>query len=111
MTASGGQSDRPLLTIVGEAVALGPQHRGLAPLVQGWLNDFGVRAPLGLTLEPMAYEAAQRAYEDSEAPPDQIWFALYERAALRPIGITGLRDIDHAHGTAEFVIFIGGRAD
>lgn len=97
----------PILLIIGEVVALRPQHRGLSPLVHRWLNDAAVAAPLGASLHPLSAEAAARLYDDSEAADDQLWFAVYERVSLRPLGITGLRDIDHRHRTAEFVIFLG----
>lgn len=97
----------PILSIVGEAVALGPERRDLVPRSRRWLNDFAVMAPLGATLGPVTDKGAVRPYEESEAAPDQVWFTIYERATSRPLGITGLRDIDPAHGTAEFVIFLG----
>jgi len=96
-----------ILNIVGEHVALGPQRSDLVPLTQRWLNDVAVIASLGGPLRPTAREAATAIYHESEAEADQIWFMIYERTSLRPIGISGLRDIDHRHGTAEFVIFIG----
>ena len=36
-------------------------------------------------------------------------FAIYERANLRPIGQTNLRDVNTVHRTAEFGILIGER--
>jgi RimJ/RimL family protein N-acetyltransferase len=102
-----GGNAPPHVNLAGRLVALGPQRRDLAPKVQRWLNDLTVSAPLGRDLFPLTAEAAEALYTGSEGAADQIWFTLYERATLRPIGITGLRDIDHQHGTAEFVIFIG----
>jgi RimJ/RimL family protein N-acetyltransferase len=96
-----------ILNLVGERVALGPQRRDLVPLTHRWLNDFAVMAPLGAPLRPVSEEAAVQIYEDSERATDQVWFTVYERTSLRPIGIAGLRDIDRLHRSAEFVIFIG----
>jgi diamine N-acetyltransferase len=98
---------RPVLNLVGEAVALGPQRRDLVPLYQRWLNDFAVLTRLGVPPAPLTHEAEERQYRDTDAAADQVWFTVYERMTLRPLGISGLRDIDHAHSTAEFVIFIG----
>ena len=36
-----------------------------------------------------------------------MWFTIYEHATLRPLGIARLKDIDPAHRTAEFTVFIG----
>lgn len=96
-----------MLTITGERVSLGPQRRDLVPLTHRWLNDFAVMAPLGAPLHPLSEEGAVQAYEGSEGAADQVWFTLYKRAPLRPIGITGLREIEPLQRSAEFVIFIG----
>lgn len=100
-----------LITIQGEAIALGPQRRDLAPAVQRWLNDFAVVAPLGALLRPLSDEGAVALFEQSDRDAQQIWFTVYVRASLRPIGIAGLRDIDHVQRTAEFVIFLGEKGE
>lgn len=97
----------PVLMIEGEQVALGPQRREHVPLVERWLNDLAVVAPLGGTLRPLTTEEEILQYEETSRNPQQVWFAVYERATLRPIGISGLRDLDQHQRTAEFVIFIG----
>jgi RimJ/RimL family protein N-acetyltransferase len=97
----------PIVNLTGEHVALGPQRRELVPIYQRWLNDFAVIAPLGASLRPMTEEAELRLYEETSIGQHQAWFTLYEIPALRPIGITGLRDIEPLHRSAEFVIFIG----
>lgn len=99
----------PILNVVGDCVALGPQRRDLTSLVERWLNDFAVQAPLGAPLRPVSREAALSIFEQSNAAPDQVWFTVYERSTMQPIGISGLRDIDHAHRRAELVIFLGER--
>ncbi|MGD9894878.1 MAG: GNAT family N-acetyltransferase [Dehalococcoidia bacterium] len=100
-------NDTPLLNVIGELVALGPDSRELTPVIERWLNDFAVMAPLGAPLHPVPREAATALYEQANAAQDQVWFVVYERVTMRPIGISGLRDIDHAHGRAEFVIWLG----
>ena len=99
----------PVLNLLGEQVALGPQRRDLIPLYERWLNDFTVLAPLGVPLRPLTREVEERQYQETDANREQVWFTLYEQGTWRPLGITGLRDIDHAQRVAEFVIFIGER--
>lgn len=99
----------PIVSITGDFVALGPQRRELTPVVERWLNDFAVMAPLGAPLRPVSREAALTIFDESEAATDQVWFVVNERSTMRPIGISGLRDIDHARGRAEFVIFLGAQ--
>ena len=110
MDAQDFHADEPTFTVLGNHAALGPQRRDLVPLVQRWLNDYAVLAPLGVPLRPLTREAEERQYQATDSNPEQVWFTLYERATRRPLGITGLRDIDQAQRTAEFVIFIGERA-
>jgi diamine N-acetyltransferase len=95
------------IVLAGERVGLGPQRRDLVPLYQRWLNDFAVIAPLGVLPGPLTDEAEIRQYEETDAATDQVWFTIYESSTMRPLGIAGLKDIDHRHGTAEFTIFIG----
>jgi RimJ/RimL family protein N-acetyltransferase len=100
-------NDTPILNVVGDLVALGPDSRELTPVIEPWLNDFVVMAPLGAPLIPVPRKAATALYEQANAAQDQVWFIVYERATMRPIGISGLRDIDHARGRAEFIIWLG----
>lgn len=86
---------------------LGPQRRDLIPLYQRWLNDLAVMAPLGAPLRPVTAESEAATYEQTSTNPHEVWFTVYERATLRPLGIAGLRDVDHRHRTAELVIFLG----
>ncbi|MGH2585073.1 MAG: GNAT family N-acetyltransferase [Dehalococcoidia bacterium] len=109
MTTTPEPDVHPVLNLVGETVALGPQRRDLVPLYRRWLNDFVILTGLGVPPAPLTHEAEEQQYRDTDAAADQVWFTVYERTTLRPLGISGLRDIDHAHGTAEFVIFIGER--
>lgn len=109
MSATALPDDKPVLTLVGETVALGPQRRELALLIQRWLNDFRVVTPLGMPFRGVTREDSERLFEESSRDERQRWFMVYERTTERPIGVTGLRDIDHVQRTAEFVIFLGER--
>jgi RimJ/RimL family protein N-acetyltransferase len=99
----------PVLSVVGERVALGPLHRGLLPLLWRWENDVGLAALTGDPARPLTPEAIEADYERyaKAERPDAARFAIYERATLRPIGTAGLIRIDHLHRTAEFGIGIG----
>ena len=101
-------AERPILNIEGELVALGPIRRDLIPLYQRWLNDFGTLRTLGaIPPGPMTLEAETAWYEHASSGQGGPHFTIYERPTGRPIGTTGLRDIDDRHGTASFGILIG----
>jgi diamine N-acetyltransferase len=107
-------ADRPLeggvvLTVKGDRVALGPQRRDLVPIYQQWLNDFAVLAPLGIPLRPLHEEGEVAHFEQTSAHAGEAWFTVYIRSHLLPIGIAGLKDIDHLRRIAEFVMFIGDK--
>lgn len=108
--AGRGEPEQVILNIVGDLVALGPQRRDLLPLYQRWVNDFEVTRNLGLGLYPVTWEAEEAwfARMGAQQPGGRdVAFTIYEREHLRPIGNTGLHEIDHRHGTAEFGIMIG----
>jgi len=101
--------DGPVINITGELVALGPQRRDLLPLYHRWVNDFEVTRTLTLGFAPVTWEAEEAWFTraSAEAGGRDAAFTIYERAGLRPIGNTGLHEIDHQHATAEFGIMIG----
>jgi RimJ/RimL family protein N-acetyltransferase len=99
-------SPAPIINISGERVALGPLRRDLLPLYQRWINDWEVTRTLGHPLRPMTWESEEAWYE-GVARGGGVQFQIYERDTLRPIGTTGLHDIDHQHRTAVFGILIG----
>jgi RimJ/RimL family protein N-acetyltransferase len=101
--------DAPLLSIVGERVALGPYHRALIPLLWKWENDLPLGPLSGDPMVPLTLEAMEADYDKhhKELSKESATFALYERATLRPIGKTGLSSINYMHLTAELGIVIG----
>ncbi|MAG35061.1 MAG: GNAT family N-acetyltransferase [Dehalococcoidia bacterium] len=99
--------ERPIITIEGDRVALGPLRRDLVPLYQRWLNDPEVCRTLGASLRPVTLEDEQRWYEGRVGKPDSAVFQVYLRDGWRPIGTTGLESISHQHRTADFGILIG----
>jgi RimJ/RimL family protein N-acetyltransferase len=98
----------PILNIDGELVALGPLDRDLLPLYQRWLNDFSHARNFNDTPKPWTIDRA-RALVEARADPagDAIFFTIYERGSLQPIGYTMLVDISFRHRSAEFAIHIG----
>jgi RimJ/RimL family protein N-acetyltransferase len=107
--ASALETTAPILNFVGEKVALGPQSKALAPLLARWCNDFEVALYSGDDLRPTAPELydAEHDKHSKEWPVRATAFTIYERATLRPIGITGWRHIDGARRTAVYGILIG----
>jgi RimJ/RimL family protein N-acetyltransferase len=98
----------PILTIRGERVALGPLDRAHVPLWQRWINDLRVTRTLGALLPwPMLAEDEEAWYSAHVGNRDHVTFTIYELPSLRPIGTSGLKQIDRQHGTAEFGILIG----
>jgi diamine N-acetyltransferase len=104
---AGEGGEPPILNIIGERVALGPIRRDLLPLYQRWINDWEVTRTLGHPLRPMTLEAEEPWYQGAATGERDAMFTIYERDTLRPIGNTGLHDINHQHRTATFGILIG----
>lgn len=106
-----GAKGEPAFAITGDAVALEPLRRDLLPLYQRWLGDFEVGATYyNGTLIPATREAAEEWYERFTKPPGMdraAGFTVYERATLRPIGVTSLQDIDLYNRRAMFGLMIG----
>ncbi len=101
-----GSGEQPVLNIVGELVALGPLRRDLLPLYQRWINDFAAASRLG-SFVPLTLEQEESWYDSVIKSEKAVTFTVYERKGVRPIGTTGLTDIDQRNRRAEFGIFIG----
>jgi len=99
-------AERPVLTVEGALVALGPMRRDLLPLYQRWINDLATVRSLALPPRPISLEA-ETAWYDGLAAGDIAVFTIYERATWRPVGNLDLRDIDPRNRTAGFGILIG----
>ena len=108
-----GPRERPIITIVGERVALGPLHQGLLPLIERWDNDFRTSDLGGDDPRPQTTEAIAAKLDSMlrGARDDWIGFAIYALADVRPIGWANIRDFTNPHGTAEFGIAIGNPAE
>ena len=99
--------EQPIINFAGEKVALGPYRRDLLPLYQRWMNDFEVTRSLAVGWRPLTWEAEEAWYEGASKNEREVGFTIYERATGRPIGNTGLHNVDHFHRTAGFGIVIG----
>ncbi len=98
----------PVITIVGERVALGPVRKELMPIFGRWFNDFATTRALGDIFPPMTEAQLDVWYEMEVTTNDLIPFTVYERAEpLTPIGTTALIGLDWRNRTAEFGIIIG----
>ncbi len=101
------QPTSPVVNIEGEKVVLGPRRRDLLPNFLRWINDFDVTRTLALRMRPMTSEQEAEWYDASNKSQTDTAFTVYERATMRPIGVTSLDHIDHLNGTAEFGVMIG----
>jgi diamine N-acetyltransferase len=101
------QQEHPILNIIGEKVALGALRRDLIRFYLKWINDVVVTRTNGLELRPLTLEAVEAWYERVSRGGSDVYFTIYERQTLRPIGTTHLDHVDRYHGTAEFNILIG----
>jgi diamine N-acetyltransferase len=101
------ESDRPLVNIVGELVALGPLRRDLLPLYLRWINDFGTTRTLGIPSGPMTWEQEEAWFNRAATASGEVPFTIYERASWRPVGTTALHGVDFRNRTATFGIMIG----
>jgi RimJ/RimL family protein N-acetyltransferase len=97
----------PVISITGDLIALGPMRRDLVPSYARWFNNFGTLRTLGANPLPRSLEVMLDLYERLSALDTFAEFTIYERASLRPIGITEWQEIDYRQGTANYLIFIG----
>lgn len=100
-------SERPILNITGERVALGPLRDEHFNDISYWENDYATErfftAP-----GPRRPEATRTSFTEGDfAGPTNVVFALYEVASWRFIGPAGLIHLDHLNRTAEYFILIG----
>lgn len=100
-------SNPPLLTVIGTNVALGPLVRELVPTYTRWLNDPAVARTLERYPRPITIEQRIARFEQASVDQTSAPFTIYERDAMRPIGLGTIHDIDQHHGAGELGIIIG----
>jgi RimJ/RimL family protein N-acetyltransferase len=98
-----------IINITGETVALGPASREHLPLFHEWDNDFALTLFAGDPLRPVAREVEETRYDryNRDESGSSTGFVIFERASMRPIGVTELRHLDLVRRTAEYGISIG----
>ena len=101
-------SPRPLITIEGGNVALGPIRRDLIALYQAWINDLAVSR--FLRNGPISLDEEVKWYEGILADRQLVYFTVYELPSYRPIGGVDLHNIDFRNRSAELGIMIGEKA-
>ena len=103
----------PDFIVVGERVALGPLRRDLAADYARWMNDPEVRSGLNqmgvATAESQERWVEENLERGAKSEPEAVEFTVYDRADGAPVGTAGLLGILHAHGNAEFAIYLGER--
>ena len=98
----------PVMSIVGERVALGPLRPEHYEALNRWDNDPVVVRTWATLPRPRTLTQTTATFADGFwTEPDNDCFALYERADGRFIGYAGLMHIDHVNRVAEFAILIG----
>jgi diamine N-acetyltransferase len=98
---------RPIITIEGDKIALGPIRRDLLPLYQAWINDLSVAR--FLASRPMSLDEEITWYDGVVKNARMVYFTIYERPSYRPIGGVDLHGIDVRNRSAELGIMIGER--
>ena len=106
-------SDEPDFIVVGEKAALGPLRRDLAPVYARWMNGLEVRRGLDYlgvaTVESQEKWVEENIERGAEYNPKGVEFTVYDRSDSAPVGTAGLFGISHAHGFADFAIYLGAR--
>lgn len=96
---------QPVLSITGEKVALGPIHRGLIEINQRWINQ--LETTRFLKMGVMSLDAEESWYDRIAKGDDIVYFAIYEKTTMQPIGGVNFHNINHEHRKAELGIMIG----
>lgn len=103
----------PDLLVSGERVALGPLRRDLAETYARWMNQPAVR--FGAEYLAIATPESQESWVDEmnkdagENSARSVWFTIYDLTDRMPVGTSGLNDISHMQGGANFGISLGER--
>lgn len=106
------QSEKTVLNMSGDKVALGPLQKSMISSFTRWENDFAVSLMSGDPLRPISRERIEERFE-RRLRENNSWFiefAIYERASMQVIGSAELRNIDKTHRTADYGITIGEKS-
>jgi diamine N-acetyltransferase len=98
---------RPIITVEGERIALGPIRRDLIPLYHAWITDISTNRFLLANAASMTQDAEVEWFEGISKRSDTAIFTIYELPDYRPIGNVDLHGIDRVNRSAELGIMIG----
>lgn len=98
---------RPVLTVEGERIALGPIRRDLIPLYHAWITNISTSRFLLASAASMTLDAEVAWFETTSKRSDMAMFTIYELPEYRPVGNVELHNIDQANRSAELGIMIG----
>lgn len=104
-------NDRPVVTIFGERVALGPLRPELYSLHTRWVNDTEVGWNVFGLPQTRTLQQESEWLDAGLQDPHSLYFLIYAQDRWRPIGVTSLIAIDFRRGTSTFRILIGDPAD
>ena len=105
------EDERPVVTIYGERVALGPLRPELYTLHTRWVNDSEVGWNLFGLPQTRTLQQESEWLDAELQDPHSVYFLIYAQDRWRPIGVTSLTEIDFRRGTATFRIMIGSPGD
>ncbi|MFC1696986.1 GNAT family N-acetyltransferase [Nanoarchaeota archaeon] len=102
------EKNRPI-KLVGEKIKLGPLIESDLEYFTNWFNDIDVMQYWGLAHEVESIEKMKKWFDKMKDQKDEAWFTILEKDSLKPIGLTGLVEINLVHRNAEYAIFIGDK--
>lgn len=98
---------RPIITVEGQKVALGPLRRDLIPLYHAWITNLTTNRFMLAKAASMTLDGEVAWYESVIKRSDTTMFTIYELPEYRPVGNVDLHAIDQANRSAELGIMIG----
>lgn len=98
---------RPIITVEGEKIALGPLRRDLIPLYHAWITNPHTNRFLLAGNSAMTLDEEITWYEGVTRRNDIALYTIYELPGFRPIGNVDLHGIDRVNRSAELGIMIG----
>lgn len=96
-----------IVNITGELVLLGPLRRDLFPVYTRWHNDPEIGRQGSSNPQIRSLEAQTSWFERQMMSENSARFTIHDRVTKQPIGMTGLKDIDHRARSCESSILIG----
>ena len=98
---------RPLVSVEGDKVALGPMRRDLIPRYQAWINDVATLRFLANINRPLTLDEETAWYDGLSKRSDIVAFTIYALPDYKPAGIVNLLHVDPANRRCELGIMIG----